>query len=92
MALFKSKEKRKRAREEHKQKLLNEFLQNKNLQELNETDRGFANAVNESLEDVTGHARGKEGEMAQVEMMNILVEQNWLIIRLLNEISQKLDK
>ena len=92
MAIFKSKEEREQSRAEYRQRLLNEFAQNKNLQTLKENDKEFANAINENLENVICSARGKEGEMAQVDMMGVLAEQNWLIIKLLSEINQKLDK
>lgn len=93
MALFKSREERKQIREERRENVIKEFFNTRNLDNLAEEDKEFVNLIREEIESTTGYrVRGTEGEIALIEQMDILIEQNWLIIKLLNEISQKLDK
>ena len=93
MALFKSKEEKKRTREERQENAIKEFFNTRNLDNLTEEDKEFVNLIREEIEETTRYmVKGKQEEIMQLEMMNILIEQNWLIIKLLNEISQRLDK
>ncbi len=93
MALFKSKEERKQVKEERQQQWFDNFINNTNLQALKEEDKEYAFKVNENLEQLQRFTtRASEGEVAQLEMMSTLIDQNWLIIKLLSEINQKLDK
>jgi len=93
MALFKSREERKQIREERRENVIKEFFNTRNLDNLAEEDKEFVNLIREEIESTTGYrVRGTEGEIALIEQMDILIEQNWLIIKLLNEISQRLDK
>lgn len=93
MAIFKSKEERKQVKEERQQKHFDNFIDNTNLESLSDNDKDLAFKVNENLEQSLRYRiRASEGEIAQLEMMSALVEQNWLMIKLLNEINQKLDK
>lgn len=93
MALFKSREERKQIREERRENIIKEFFNTRNLDNLAEEDKEFVNLIREEIESTTGYrVRGTEGEIALIEQMDILIEQNWLIIKLLNEISQRLDK
>lgn len=93
MALFKSREERKQIREERRENIIKEFFNTRNLDNLAEEDKEFVNLIREEIESTTGYrVRGTEGEIALIEQMDILIEQNWLIIKLLNEISQRLNK
>ena len=93
MALFKSKGERKQLREERRENVIKEFFNTRNLDNLAEEDKEFVNLIREEIESTTGYrVRGTEGEIALIEQIDILIEQNWLIIKLLNEISQRLDK
>jgi len=93
MALFKSREERKQIREERRENVIKEFFNTRNLDNLAEEDKEFVNLIREEIESTTGYrVRGTEGEIALIEQIDILIEQNWLIIKLLNEISQRLDK
>lgn len=93
MALFKSKGERKQLREERRENVIKEFFNTRNLDNLAEEDKEFVNLIREEIESTTGYrVRGTEGEIALIEQMDILIEQNWLIIKLLNDINNKLDK
>lgn len=93
MALFKSKEERQKEKLEQHQKALKEFLETRNLENLSEKDIEFIDLLREEIENATLYSiKGSEGELKQVELMLIMIEQNWLIIKLLSEISQRLDK
>lgn len=93
MALFKSKGERKQLREERRENVIKEFFNTRNLDNLAEEDKEFVNLIREEIESTTGYrVRGTEGEIALIEQIDVLIEQNWLIIKLLNEISQRLDK
>ena len=93
MALFKSKDERKQDEIERQEKLFKEFIETRNLENLLENDKEFIGLIREDVEDISMYrVKGTQGEIAQLEMMNIIAEQNWLIIKLLNDINNKLDK
>ena len=93
MGLFKSKDERKQNKNEIRERLLNEFLEYRNLEKLSEEDKQYVDGIREDLEYVTAHMiKGSEAEVFQANMLQTLTEQNWLIIKLLNNINNKLDK
>ena len=93
MAIFKNKEERKQENKERQEKLLKEFIETRNLENLLEIDKEFIGLIREDVEDISMYrVKGTQGEIAQLEMMNIIAEQNWLMIKLLNDINNKLDK
>lgn len=89
MALFKSKGEK----EEEKQEKLDEFMSQLNLENLSQEDKKFAKLITYNLWG-TGLARfGASAEDgANIGLLKALIEQNWMIIKLLNEINNKLDK
>jgi hypothetical protein len=93
MALFKSKEERKQENKERQEKLLKEFIETRNLENLSENDKEFLNLIREEMQTMDMYrAKGTEAEIRQIEQTNMIMEQNWLIIKLLNDINNKLDK
>ncbi|RXI70504.1 hypothetical protein [Clostridium tetani] len=93
MGLFKSKEERKQDKKELEERLLNEFLQYRNLEGLCEKDKKFVDEIREDLGYTTANTiKGSEAEIFQANMLQTILEQNWLIIKLLNDINNKLDK
>lgn len=93
MALFKSKEERKQENKERQERLLKEFIETRNLENLSESDKEFLDLIRENVEDITRYSvKGSDVEIRQLEMMNVIAEQNWLIIKLLNDINKKLDR
>lgn len=93
VALFKRKEERTQDKKELQEKLLDNFLVDRNLKSLSEEDIEVVDEIRQDLESALAQrVRGTEGEIAQTELLTILTEQNWVVIKLLNEIKQKLDK
>ena len=93
MALFKSKEERKQENKERQEKLLKEFIETRNLENLSESDKEFLDLIRKNVEDITRYSvKGSDVEIRQLEMMNVIAEQNWLIIKLLNDINKELDR
>lgn len=90
---FKSKEERKQEDKERQERLLKEFIETRNLENLSESDKEFLDLIRENVEDITRYSvKGSDAEIRQLEMMNVIAEQNWLIIKLLNDINNKLDR
>ncbi len=90
---FKNKEERKQGNKERQEKLLKEFIKTRNLENLSESDKEFLDLIRENVEDITRYSvKGSDAEIRQLEMMNVIAEQNWLIIKLLNDINKKLDR
>ena len=90
---FKNKEERKQGNKERQEKLLKEFIKTRNLENLSESDKEFLDLIRENVEDITRYSvKGSDVEIRQLEMMNVIAEQNWLIIKLLNDINKKLDR
>lgn len=90
---FKNKEERKQGNKERQEKLLKEFIKTRNLENLSESDKEFMDLIRENVEDITRYSvKGSDVEIRQLEMMNVIAEQNWLIIKLLNDINNKLDR
>ena len=90
---FKSKEERKQEDKERQERLLKEFIETRNLENLSESDKEFLDLIRENVEDITRYSvKGSDAEIRQLEMMNVIAEQNWLIIKLLNDINKELDR
>lgn len=90
---FKSKEERKQEDKERQERLLKEFIETRNLENLSESDKEFLDLIRENVEDITRYSvKGSDVEIRQLEMMNVIAEQNWLIIKLLNDINNKLGR
>ena len=90
---FKSKEERKQEDKERQERVLKEFIETRNLENLSESDKEFLDLIRENVEDITRYSvKGSGAEIRQLEMMNVIAEQNWLIIKLLNDINKKLDR
>jgi hypothetical protein len=99
MSLIKSKEERKQIQESKKQKraeygqmLIDDFAKEKNLQALQDNDKRFGYYISENIDQIGNRAKGKPGEMAQFSEIEMITEQNWMIIKLLNEIKDELKK
>lgn len=90
-----TKEERKQRREQEEMK---KFMDKYNLDEVNEKDLVILRRI---ASDLNGNGFLKAGmalsfakaeEQAKVTYLSALVEQNWLMIKLLSEINSKLDK
>ncbi|MGB9813533.1 MAG: hypothetical protein ACPLRZ_07620 [Thermovenabulum sp.] len=93
MGLFKSKDEKEAQRKE----LLNAKMALYNLQNLSQEDKEVVNGIMEGLRgsgliEFGTIFHGKAEDVAKLGYLRALLEQNWLIIKLLNEINQKLDK
>lgn len=91
MALFENKE-------EKKQREIEKFMKRYQLEDVSEKDLVIIKRI---AEDLAGNNLFKAGmalsfakgeEQAKVGYLSAIVEQNWMIIRKLDEISQKLSK
>lgn len=94
MALFSNKE----TKEEKKQKEIEKFMNKYQLDDINEKDLVMIKKI---ANDLIGNNLFKAGmalsfakpeEQAKVTYLSALVEQNWMIIRQLSSISDKLDR
>lgn len=95
MGLFKSEEEKQQAKDEKVQKLLDKY-------ELNNLSKDYVNAVQQINSELAGSGLTEFGALlskdtnaslrVQTQFLNALVQQNWIIIRQLNEINQKLKK
>lgn len=95
MGLFKSEDEKQKAKDEKTQKLLDKY-------ELNNLSKEYANAVQQINTELAGSGLVEFGSLlskdmnaslrVQTQFLNALVQQNWIIIRQLNEINQKLEK
>lgn len=84
-----SKEK-KTNREEKQQERINEYFELRGLDELTEREKELVDTLREEFEETTRYSfKGSEAEIRQIEMMQILMEQNYMIIKLLNDIKNK---
>lgn len=84
---------RKDKKEEKRQEKLEEMMSRYNLNELSPEDKEYARMIVKSMAGTSliGLTSNAE-DMAKIGLSQTLVEQNFLIIKLLNEISNKLDK
>lgn len=98
MGLFGGKEAKKETKEEKKERKAREILEKYELYNMSTT---YANAVKNISLELAGTDMIKFGsqlndmkneDILKTSYLNALIEQNWIIIRQLNEISKKLDK
>lgn len=90
MAFFKNKEEK----EIKKQEKLDELMKRYNLEDLSPKDKESVKLISMGLAG-TGliHLTSSKAEdVAKLSLLEALVDQNWIIIKLLNEINEKLDK
>lgn len=89
---------KKESKEEKAQRELQEFMDKYQLSELTEKD---AENIRKIAKDLAGTGFIKAGlalsfsdpaQQAQIAYQSAMVEQNWMIIRLLSEITSKLEK
>lgn len=94
MALFNSKE----TKDDKKQQEINKFMEKYQLEEIDDKDLVIIKKI---ATDLIGNNLFKTGmalsfakaeEQAKVSYLSALVNQNWIMIRQLNNISNKLDK
>lgn len=87
--MFKSKEER----EMEKQEKLEEQMKKYNLENLSQEDKEYIKNITNRLMGTGLISLGSKAEdTAKIELLKLLIEQNWLIVKLLNEINNKLDK
>lgn len=93
MALFGNREEKKQQKEDKKQEKLEQLMAGYNLDDLSQEDKEYARMVIKSLSGTTLIGLGSNAQdMAKIGLSQTIVDQNFLIIKLLNEINQKLDK
>ena len=94
MALFNSKENK----EDKKQQEINNFMEKYQLDEIDDKDLVIIKKIatdligNNLLKAGMALSFAKAEEQAKVSYLSALVNQNWIMIRQLNNISNKLDK
>ncbi len=94
MGFFKSEEEKQAEREEKLNKVMSKY-------ELNELEDKYKNAVKSINAELSGTGMMEFGNMISFDektaarintyYLNALIQQNWIIIRQLNDISKKLD-
>ena len=94
MALFNSKENK----DDKKQQEINNFMNKYQLEEIDDKDLVIIKKIatdligNNLLKAGMALSFAKAEEQAKVSYLSALVNQNWIMIRQLNNISNKLDK
>ena len=94
MALFNSKE----TKDDKKQQEINKFMEKYQLEEIDDKDLVIIKKIatdligNNLLKAGMALSFAKAEEQAKVSYVSALVNQNWIMIRQLNNISNKLDK
>lgn len=94
MALFNSKENK----DDKKQQEINNFMAKYQLDEIDDKDLAIIKKIatdligNNLLKAGMALSFAKAEEQAKVSYLSALVNQNWIMIRQLNNISNKLDK
>lgn len=94
MALFNSKENK----EDKKQQEINNFMEKYQLDEIDDKDLVMIKKIatdligNNLLKAGMALSFAKAEEQSKVSYLSALVNQNWIMIRQLNNISNKLDK
>ena len=94
MALFSSKENK----DDKKQQEINKFMEKYQLEEIDDKDLVIIKKIatdligNNLLKAGMALSFAKAEEQAKVSYLSALVNQNWIMIRQLNNISNKLDK
>lgn len=95
MGLFKSKEEKQQILEEKTKKVLEKY-------ELTDLSNKYINAVKNINSELAGSGLSEFGNLLapdqntslriQTQLLNAIVQQNWIIIRQLNDINKKLEK
>lgn len=95
MGLFKSSEEKEQIKEEKAKKIMAKY-------ELSEISEKYYNAVNNINSELAGSGLGELGNLLspdantasriQIQMLNSIMQQNWIIIRQLDELNKKLEK
>ena len=95
MGFFKSEEEKQAIRDEKMNKIMAKY-------ELSNLSSKYSNAVKNINSELTGSGLSEFGNLlnpdtntalkVQIQFLNAIVQQNWIIIRQLDEISKKLDK
>ena len=95
MGLFKSQEEKQQILEEKTKKVLEKY-------ELTNLSEEYTNAIKNINSELAGSGLSELGNLlapdsatsarVQTQFLNAIVQQNWIIIRQLNDISKKLDK
>lgn len=94
MAIFKSKE----SKEDKKLKEIEKFMERYQLDEINDKDlkiiKNIANdlAGNNLIKAGMALSFAKVEEQAKVSYLSAIVQQNWIMIRQLNNLNNKLDE
>ena len=93
MALFKSKDEK----EEEKLEKINQKMEQIGLQDLSMEDKKRIKLIltrlsGTGLMDFGITLSGKAEDITKISYLGTLVEQNWVVIKLLDEISNKLDR
>lgn len=98
MGMFKSNEDKVRAAELKEEKELQKFIEQYGLETLTKSDLEILRKISNNLMG-SGYLKAgmalsfaKAEEQAKVSYLSALVEQNWLIIKLLGDLNAKLDK
>lgn len=74
---------------EEKRLELERQLKSRGLEGLSKEDKESVLEIIDVIHDPYGGARGSEAEIRQIEYLSAITEQNFLIIKLLDEINQK---
>lgn len=89
MGLFGNKKERKVRKEEKKRQELEEHIKTRGLEYLPAEEKERVASLIDSIYDPYYRIRGSEVEIRQIELLSTIVEQNWMIIKMLNEINTK---
>lgn len=97
MGLFKSEEQKKLEREEKQNKQLQKLVSKYNLNNMSKSDLETLQRISNDLAGTGLMKAGmslsfaKTEDQAKVSYLSALVEQNWLIIKLLSDMNRKID-
>lgn len=93
MGLFKGKEEKETQKlEKLNMKMAQYGLQNLSQEDKEKVEKILLGLMGNGLIEFGTILSGKPEDVAKLSYLGALVEQNWLIIKLLNEIKEKLDK
>lgn len=93
MGLFKGKEEKEAQKlEKLNMKMAQYGLQNLSQEDKEKVEKILLGLMGNGLIEFGTILSGKAEDVAKLSYLGALVEQNWLIIKLLNEIKEKLDK
>ncbi|SEA14882.1 hypothetical protein SAMN04515656_104108 [Eubacterium aggregans] len=97
MAFGNKKEEKLLAKQAEQEKQIQEMLNDREVSDLpeeyrNASIKAMRGLAGNNLAAISAALKGNTSDMASLTYLNSITEQNWIIIRLLNEISSKLDK